>query len=72
LLSSAQVGRHADWRETYGPSLAIDPRGAVLLDMGGADDGGTAGLGYADLDFGRIAEVRRQLPSLANRREIPN
>lgn len=66
MLSAAQVGHHEDGRETYGHSLAIDPWGEVLLDMGGE----MAGLGFVDLDPGRIAEVRAQLPSLANRREI--
>ncbi|KHK91569.1 carbon-nitrogen hydrolase family protein [Novosphingobium malaysiense] len=66
VLSAAQVGRHEDGRETYGHSLAIDPWGEVLLDMGGSQPG----LGYAEVDPARIAEVRAQLPSLANRREI--
>ncbi|WP_454797247.1 carbon-nitrogen hydrolase family protein [Novosphingobium lindaniclasticum] len=66
MLSAAQVGHHEDGRETYGHSLAIDPWGEVLLDMGGE----MAGLGFVDLYPGRIAEVRAQLPSLANRREI--
>jgi len=71
VIAAAQVGRHEDGRETYGHSLAIDPWGEVLLDMGGADDGGKAGLGFAELDPARIAEVRAQLPSLANRRAMP-
>jgi hypothetical protein len=34
--------------------------------------GGEApGLGLCDIDLARIGEVRRQLPSLANRRNIP-
>lgn len=70
VLSAAQVGTHEDGRETYGHSLAIDPWGEVLLDMGGADDGGVAGLGFVDLVPERIAEVRSQLPSLANRRTV--
>jgi predicted amidohydrolase len=70
VLSAAQVGRHEDGRETYGHSLGIDPWGEVLLDMGGADDGGSAGVGFVDLDPARTAEVRAQLPSLANRRAI--
>lgn len=70
VLSAAQVGRHEDGRETYGHSLAVDPWGEVLLDMGGAEDGGTAGIGFVDLDPARIAEIRAQLPSLANRRAI--
>ena len=67
VVSAAQVGTHEDGRETYGHSLVVDPWGEVLLDMGGE----AAGLGFADLDLGRIAAVRSQLPSLANRRAIP-
>jgi len=66
VVSAAQVGRHEDGRSTYGHSLVVDPWGEVLLDLGG--DG--AGLGFAEIDPARIAEVRAQLPSLANRRNI--
>lgn len=66
VVAAAQVGKHADGRATFGHSLVIDPWGQVLLDM--RDD---IGLGYAELDLGRITEVRAQLPSLANRRDIP-
>lgn len=68
VVSAAQVGHHADGRDTYGHSLVIDPWGDVLLDMGGE----AAGLGFAEIDLARIAEVRRQLPSLANRRALAN
>lgn len=68
VIAAAQVGKHADGRETYGHSLVIDPWGEVLLDMGG--DG--PGLGYCDIDLGRVAEVRAQVPSLANARKILN
>lgn len=73
VIAAAQCGRHEDGRETYGHSLVVDPWGEVLLDMGGAGDGqpGHAGLAFADLDPARIAEVRGQLPSLANRRAMP-
>lgn len=67
VIAAAQVGRHADGRETYGHSLVIDPWGEVVLDMGGE----APGLGFAEIDPVRTAEVRAQLPSLANRREIP-
>lgn len=66
VIAAAQVGRHEDGRETYGHSLVIDPWGEVLLDLGGD----TPGLGFAEIDPARIAEVRAQLPSLANRRPI--
>ncbi len=67
VIAAAQVGAHEDGRRTYGHSLVVDPWGEVLLDMGGED----AGLGFCNIDLGRIAEVRSQLPSLANRRDIP-
>lgn len=67
VIAAAQVGSHADGRTTYGHSLVVDPWGEVLLDMG-AD---AAGLGFCDIDLERIAEVRAQVPSLANRRQIP-
>lgn len=66
VIAAAQVGEHEDGRRTYGHSLVVDPWGEVLLDMGGE----SPGLGFADIDLGRISEVRAQLPSLANRRPI--
>lgn len=66
VVAAAQVGEHEDGRRTYGHSLVADPWGEVLLDLGGEK----AGLGFAEIDLARIAEVRAQLPSLANRREI--
>ncbi len=68
VIAAAQVGTHEDGRSTYGHSLVVDPWGDVLLDMGGE----AAGLGFVDLDRKRLAEVRAQLPSLANRRVIPD
>ena len=65
-VSAAQVGRHEDGRATYGHSLVVDPWGEVMLDMGEEQ----AGLGFAEIDHDRIAEVRAQLPSLANRRNL--
>ena len=66
VVAAAQVGEHEDGRRTYGHSLVVDPWGEVLLDMGGEQPG----LGFAEIDLTRIAEVRAQLPSLANRRKI--
>jgi len=66
VIAAAQVGRHEDGRDTYGHSLAIDPWGEILLDLGGE----TADLGFVEIEPARIADVRAQLPSLANRREI--
>ena len=66
VIAAAQTGQHPDGRQTFGHSLVVDPWGEVLLDMGS-----DPGLGFARIDPARIAEVRAQLPSLANRREIP-
>lgn len=68
VVAAAQVGNHEDGRETYGHSLVVDPWGEVLLDMGG--DG--PAIGFCDIDLARITEVRQQIPSLANRCEMPN
>ena len=67
VVAAAQVGEHEDGRRTYGHSLVVDPWGEVVLDMGGE----SPGLAFAEIDPARTAEVRAQLPSLANRRPIP-
>ncbi|MBB5686977.1 putative amidohydrolase [Sphingobium boeckii] len=66
VIAAAQAGTHEDGRETFGHSLVIDPWGEILLDMGD-----TPGLGFADLDLARIAEVRARVPVLKHRRAIP-
>lgn len=66
VVAAAHTGTHADGRTTYGHSLVVDAWGEVLLDMG-AD----AGLGYAELDPARLADVRARIPALAHRRPIP-
>ena len=67
VVSAAQLGEHEDGRRTYGHSLVVDPWGDVVLDMGGEEPG----VGFAEIDPQRIADIRAQLPSLANRRPIP-
>jgi deaminated glutathione amidase len=66
VVAAAQVGKHEDGRQTYGHSLVVDPWGEVLLDLGGDQ----RGVGVVDLDLDRIAAVRAQVPSLANRRSV--
>lgn len=68
VVAAAQVGGHDDGRVTYGHSLVVDPWGEVLLDMGGTEPG----LGFVDLDMTAIERARAQVPSLANRRVMPN
>ncbi len=65
VIAAAQCGSHDDGRQTFGHSLVVDPWGDVVLDMGDF-----IGLGFADLDLARLAEVRAQIPVHANRRDI--
>jgi deaminated glutathione amidase len=65
IVAAAQGGKHEDGRQTYGHSLVIDPWGEVLLDAG--DQGGVH---FAEIDLGRISEVRSRVPALKHRRPI--
>lgn len=66
VVAAAQAGAHEDGRMTYGHSLVVDPWGEVLLDMGEA-----RGLGFAEIDLSRVADVRGRIPVVAHRRDIP-
>jgi len=66
VAAAAQTGTHEDGRATYGHSLVVDPWGETLLDMGEAP-----GIGFADLDPARVADVRSRIPALRHRRPIP-
>jgi predicted amidohydrolase len=63
VVAPGQVGEHLPGRECFGHSMIVDPWGAVLAEV---QDG--VGFCIADLDLGRVAEVRAQIPSLQNRR----
>lgn len=65
VIAAAQVGNHEDGRATFGHSLVVDPWGEVLLDMGSR-----VGIGIAELDLARIADVRSRIPALRHRRPI--
>ena len=69
VLAPAQTGEHGSaahkTRNTYGHSLAVAPWGEVLLDAGEAP-----GVYLFEMDMDRIADARRRVPSLANRRNF--
>ncbi len=65
IVAAAQCGTHEDGRQTFGHSLVVDPWGDVLLDMGDI-----VGLGFANLDLDRLAQVRSQIPVRMNHRDI--
>lgn len=64
VLAAAQVGTHPGNRHTYGHALIVDPWGTVLADAGGEKPG----IVYAEIDAGKVAEVRRKIPSLEHDR----
>jgi len=63
VVAANQVGEHAKGIRSGGRSMIVDPWGVVLAT---APD--TETFITADLDLERQAEIRRTLPSLANRR----
>ena len=63
VVAAGQSGDHEPGRSCYGRSMVVDPWGTVVAQ---AVDG--VGVVVADLDFERVARIRRELPSLANRR----
>lgn len=65
VVAAAQAGQHEDGRETYGHSMVVDPWGEMLLEMGGEP-----GLTFAEIDLGRIADVRARIPVHQHRRAI--
>ena len=63
MIAPAQWGTHPPSNWCYGRSMVVDPWGTVVTT---ASDG--VGIAYATVDPSRVATVRRQIPSLANRR----
>ena len=63
VIAPAQWGTHRPGKWCYGRSMVVDPWGTVVTT---APDG--VGIAYATVDPSRVAAVRRQIPSLANRR----
>ena len=62
VVAPAQGGLHANGRRTHGHSMIIDPWGAVIAERAEGE-----GVVLANLDSGRLAEVRQSLPALDNR-----
>jgi len=66
-FAPAQVGRIGpaqENRQAYGHATIIDPWGEIVADAGASGDGFALGR----IDPGRLAQVRRDLPSLRHRR----
>jgi predicted amidohydrolase len=63
VIAANQVGEHAKGYRSGGRSMIVDPWGVVLAQAPDSETFITA-----ELDLDRQAEIRRTLPSLANRR----
>jgi deaminated glutathione amidase len=62
VVAANQWGSYADGKAAYGRSMIVDPWGVVLAQAPDEDT-----VVAAELDRARLQEVRRRLPSLANR-----
>ena len=67
VIAAAQHGVHGHAnRRSYGHALIVDPWGDVIAECPEHGDG----FAIASIDPARVAEVRRDLPSIANRKPI--
>lgn len=64
VLAAAQCGPRPPDRRTFGHSMIVDPWGRVLAE--GPED--ATAIVRAEVDTDSVADVRRRIPSLANRR----
>ncbi|SMB79772.1 nitrilase [Pasteurella testudinis DSM 23072] len=62
VIAAAQGGRHQNGRTTFGQSMIIDPWGEIICGVGEGE-----GFAVAEINFRRLADVRRQLPALSHR-----
>ncbi len=65
VIAPAQHGDHGNGRRSFGHSLVIDPWGEIIAEIAEGD-----GVAVADIDPERVAQVRRDLPSLQHRRSL--
>jgi predicted amidohydrolase len=62
VIAPAQTGKHYALRQSHGHAAIVDPWGVML-----ADAGDQPGVAIAPIDPSRLAQVRRQMPSLQHR-----
>jgi len=67
VLAAAQVGQHnedGNKRRSWGHSLAVDPWGKILADLGGSEPG----MAIVEIDSELIGSTRQNMPIAAHRR----
>ena len=65
VIAAAQIGTHADGRQTYGHALIIDPWGQILSDAGRDND-----MAIAHLDFDKVRQARTALGAWNKQKDI--
>ena len=63
VIAPAQTGTHDGTRQTFGHSLAIDPWGEVLVDLGQ-----DPGVGLVQIDWTQVTRRRAQIPAMTQGR----
>jgi len=61
VIAPAQTGNHYGRRYSHGHGMIVDPWGIVL-----SDAGENPGVAIAEINPSRLAQVRRQMPSLSH------
>lgn len=72
VIAAAQYGRHNEKRDSFGHSLAVDPWGKILVDMGGYPCDGTESSSEdvddppsvitCEIDLDQIDSTRQRMP----------
>lgn len=62
VIAAAQAGPHNEKRRSYGHSMIVNPWGEVVAQLG--DEYQEPEIAVADLDFGLLEKVRREMPLL--------
>ncbi len=63
IIAADQVGKAPDSIVTHGHSMIVDPWGKVLAEATSGPE-----VIFAEMDFGHLAKVRRELPALSHRK----
>jgi len=65
VIGSAQVGMHANGRQTYGHTLIVEPWGTIVSEITEKK----TGIAYADIDLKKLYDIRNSIP-VKNHRKI--
>ena len=63
VIAANQGGRHINNRETWGHSMVVSPWGEILATVEQGE-----GIACADIDLGKLQELRNRFPSLDHRK----